>query len=131
MIYIGYFKFVSEEAGKQGGARHGMFSSIAEAKNIEQAREIFATLILKAKKTSGLFGDTKEVYLDNVVGIKKAPKRGIMTNFQIFEGALKPSVNWELPVGTFSGINIYKWLPEDKKATAGEECHIVKPFVKF
>ena len=131
MIYVGNFKFI-ENGEKDQETRHGFFTCVVEAKNAEKAIEIIGTHILRTKKTGEMFANTNEIYLDEVIGISKAPKRAIITNFRIFSGELKPSVSWVLPEGSFTGINIYEWLPDEgEPGIKNDESHAVRPFVKF
>ena len=131
MIYIGNFKFV-ENGEKEQEPRHGFFTCLVEAKNAEKALEVIGTHLLRTKKTGKMFENTNEIYLDEMIGVSKAPKKGIITNFRIFAGELKPSVSWVLPEGSFTGINMYEWLPGDEEpGRQTEESYAVKPFVRF
>ena len=131
MIYVGNFKFVENSAEGQE-PRHGFFTCLAEAKNAEKALEVIGTHLLRTKKTGKMFENTNEIYLDEMIGISKAPKKAVITNFRIFSGELKPSVSWVLPEGSFTGINMYEWLPDDgKPREQTEKSHAVRPFIRF
>ncbi len=132
MIYIGNFKFV-ENGEKKQEPRHGFFTCLVEAKNAEKAIEIFGTHFLRTKKTGNkMFANTNEIYLDEMIGVSKAPKKAVITNFRIFSGELKPSVSWVLPESSFAGINMYEWLPGDgEQGIKNDASHAVKPFVRF
>jgi hypothetical protein len=131
MIYVGNFKFV-ENGEKEQEPRHGFFTCLVEAKNAEKALEVIGTHLLRTKKTGKMFENTNEIYLDEMIGVSKAPKKGVITNFRIFAGELKPSVSWVLPEGSFTGINMYEWLPSDEEpGEQTEEPHAAKPFVRF
>jgi hypothetical protein len=131
MIYIGNFKFVENEE-KEHEPRHGFFTCLVEAENAEKALEVIGTHLLRTKKLGEMFANTNEIYLDEMIGVSKAPKKGVITNFRIFAGELKPSVSWVLPEGSFTGINMYEWLPGDEEpGEQTEESHAVKPFVRF
>ncbi len=131
MIYIGNFKFVENGENKQE-PRHGFFTCLVEAENVEKALEVIGTHLLKTKKSGEMFANTNAIYLDEMIGVSKAPKKSVITNFRIFAGELKSSMNWVLPEGSFTGINMYEWLPGDEEpGEQTEESHAVKPFVKF
>jgi hypothetical protein len=131
MIYIGNFKFV-ENGEKEQESRHGFFTCLVEAKNAEKALEVIGTHLLRTKKSGKIFANTSEIYLDEMIGVSKAPKKSVITNFRIFTGELKPSVSWVLPEGSFTGINMYEWLPSDEEpGEQTEGSHAVKPFVRF
>lgn len=52
MVYVGHFSFVEDEAGSLVGdePRHGYFTAVAEAKDVEDALEKFRTLICRLHK---------------------------------------------------------------------------------
>lgn len=77
--------------------------------------ETIGNHLLRTKKTGPMFANTNEIYLDELIGVSKAPKKGVITNCRIFDGELKPSVSWILPEGSFTGINMYEWLPCDEE----------------
>ena len=79
-----------------------------------------------------MFANTSEIYLDEMIGVSKTPKKGVITNLSIFTGELKPLVSWILPERSARGINMYEWVPgNEEPGKQQEESRAVRPFIKF
>ena len=82
MVYLGHFSFESHESGMRGLAIwRGDFTCVAKADSVETALEKFEALLLRLHRTSNIFSDVKEVYLDACIEIRSVPKGGFLSYY--------------------------------------------------
>jgi len=132
MLYIGHFSF--DEVGLAQEIRHGYFTSVVDADNIEQAVTEFKELILSMKKMENTFQRIAAVYLEDIIEFHHVPGKAIVSRVQSSAGEFPKSITHSLPGVANPGINIYG-LEANVRATENEldtdEFKESKPFIKF
>ena len=132
MLYIGHFSF--DEIGLAQEIRHGYFTSVVDADNIEHAVTEFKELILSIKKMEDTFQRIAAVYLEDIVEFHHVPRKAIVSRIQSSAGEFPKSITHSLPGIANPGIRVYG-LEADVRATDNElytdEYKESKPFIKF
>jgi len=132
MLYIGHFSF--DEVGLAQEIRHGYFTSVVDADNIEQAVTEFKELILSMKKMENTFQRIAAVYLEDIIEFHHVPGKAIVSRVQSSAGEFPKSITHSLPGIANPGIRVYG-LEADVRATDNEldtdEYKETKPFIKF
>ncbi len=54
-----------------------IFTCVVEADNVDQAQNMLRNLIFELRKKQNLFGHASEIYLHDLIEIRKVPPRGI------------------------------------------------------
>ena len=132
MLYIGHFSF--DEIGLALEIRHGYFTSLVDADNIERAVTEFKELILSMKKMEDTFQRIVAVYLEDIIEFQQLPEKAIVTRIQSSAGEFPKSITHSLPGVASPGINTYG-LEADVRASEDQlttdEFKESKPFIKF
>ncbi len=132
MLYIGHFSF--DEIGAEQEIRHGYFTSVVDADNIERATNEFKELILSMKKTEDMFQRIVAVYMEDIIEFHHVPANAIVTRIQSSAGEFPESITHNLPGVVAPGIKIYGLEP-DVRANESEqntdEYKESKVFIKF
>ena len=132
MLYIGHFTF--DEIGTGQKIRHGYFSTVVNADNIQRAVAEFKELILSIKKMEDTFQRIAAVYLEDIVEFQQLPEKAIVSRIQSSAGEFPESITHSLPGVANPGINVYG-LEADVRTTENEldtdEFKESKPFIKF
>ena len=132
MLYIGHFSF--DEIGLAQEIRHGYFTSVVDADNIERAVTEFKELILSIKRMEDTFQRIAAVYLEDIVEFQQLPEKAIVSRIQSSAGEFPESITHSLPGVANPGINVYG-LEADVRITENEldtdEFKESKPFIKF
>jgi len=132
MLYIGHFSF--DEIGLAQEIRHGYFTSVVDADNIEGAVTEFKELILSMKRMEDTFQRIAVVYLDDLIEFQQLPEKAVVSRIQSSAGEFPESITHSLPGVANPGINIYG-LEADVRANENEldtnEFKESKPFIKF
>ena len=132
MIYIGHFTF--DEFGPEKEIRHGYFTSVVDADNIERAVNEFKELIFSIRKMDDTFQRISVVYLEDIIEFQHVPQKAIVTRIQSSAGEFPKSITHSLPGVSSPGINTYGLeadvrASEDQRTT--DEFKESKPFIKF
>src|SRR2546422_4013186 len=98
MVYLGHFSFESHHSVVPEGPAswHGYFSCMAEAESVERALDKFDTLLRRLARTSTVFSEVKEVYLDSCIEIKSIPSRGFMAYYKETRGECNGAISTSL-----------------------------------
>lgn len=132
MLYIGHFTF--DEIGTGQEIRHGYFSTVVDADNIERAVTEFRELIFSMKKMEDTFQRIAAVYLEDIIEFQQLPAKAIVSRVQSSAGEFPESITHSLPGVANPGINSYG-LEADVRVTEDElstdEFKESKPFIKF
>ena len=132
MLYIGHFTF--DEIGTGQEIRHGYFSTVVDADNIQRAVAEFKELILSIKRMEDTFQRIAAVYLEDIVEFQQLPEKAIVSRIQSSAGEFPESITHSLPGVANPGINVYG-LEADVRITENEldtdEFKESKPFIKF
>jgi hypothetical protein len=132
MLYIGHFSF--DEIGLAQEIRHGYFTSVVEADNIEHAVAEFKELILSMKNVENGFQRMTTVYMEDIIEFQHLPAIAIVSRIQSSAGEFPESITHSLPGVANPGIHVYG-LEADVRATENEldtdEYKETKPFIKF
>ena len=88
MVYLGHFSFDSHDSrvGERPGTWRGYFSCLAEAESVERALDKFDTLLRRVARTSTVFSEVEEVYLDSCIEIKSIPRNGFLAFYKESRG---------------------------------------------
>ena len=132
MLYIGHFSF--DEIGLAQEIRHGYFTNVVDADNIERAVSEFKELILSMKNVENGFQRMTTVYLEDIIEFQHLPANAIVSRIQSSAGEFPESITHSLPGVANPGIHVYG-LEADVRATENEldtnEFKESKPFIKF
>jgi len=132
VLYIGHFTF--DEIGTGQEIRHGYFSTVVDADNIQRAVAEFKELILSIKKMEDTFQRIAAVYLEDLIEFQQLPEKAIVSRIQSSAGEFPESITHSLPGVANPGINVYG-LEADVRITENEldtdEFKESKPFIKF
>jgi hypothetical protein len=132
MLYIGHFTF--DEIGTGQEIRHGYFSTVVDADNIQRAVAEFKELILSIKRMEDTFQRIAAVYLEDLIEFQQLPEKAIVSRIQSSAGEFPESITHSLPGVANPGINVYG-LEADVRTTENEldtdEFKESKPFIKF
>jgi hypothetical protein len=132
MLHIGHFTF--DEIGTGQEIRHGYFSTVVDADNIEPAVTEFKELILSMKKMEDTFQRIAAVYLEDIIEFQQLPEKATVSRVQSSAGEFPESITHSLPGIANPGIRVYG-LEADVRATENElntdEFKESKPFIKF
>ena len=131
MVYVGHFSFVEDEAGSLVGdePRHGYFTAVAEAKDVEDALEKFRTLICRLHSEGDALDGISDVFLNACVECRAIPDSGFLAYFMEWFGQARSSISTAIRGAEDEQAAAYYLTPEDLK-DAGDE-HYVEPFVSF
>ena len=132
MLYIGHFSF--DEIAPDQEVRHGYFTTVVDADNIERATAEFKELIYAMKKTHGVFKRMAAVYLEDVVEFYHIPRKAIVTQIHTSAGEFPETITHSLPGIVTPGIHIYG-LDPDVRASENDPTTDTfkesKVFIKF
>src|SRR5215210_588554 len=83
MLYVGHFSFDSREptaaiAETEGGS----FTCLVEAESVESAVEKFSDLVISLDDSSEAFESVGDVFLNDIIEVKKLPDQGVLTRFE-------------------------------------------------
>ena len=132
MLYIGHFSF--DEISLQKEIRHGYFTCVVNAENIERATAEFRELINSMKNSHAAFRRMVAVYLEDIVEFHHIPAKAIVTQIHSSWGEFPESITHSLPGTVTPGINIYgldsdvRTAENDRKADEYKES---KVFIRF
>lgn len=128
MLYIGHFDFLEDES--ENGPRHGYFTCVAEADNIEAALEKFRALLLSLRKEGDLFDGLSEVFLDSCVEVSSIPEAGFLAHYVSILGERRASISTSVCGASQDQCSAYAFgAPEEDEEEEGE-CQ-VEPFITF
>jgi hypothetical protein len=132
MLYLGHFSSNLVRRDEKGVLEEASatFMAVAEAESPDEALDKLESLILKIKKTDEMFKGTLNIYLEQLVEVKKIPVSGFISFFT--EGF--PAATSSISIGP-RGIpeKYYRCYTTGSEANgeADSEEEIVEPFLSF
>ncbi|HHP7235100.1 MAG TPA: hypothetical protein ACFCUC_10770 [Desulfobacterales bacterium] len=131
MIYVGHFSF--DETGSGNNARHGYFSGLVQAADIDSAVERFKERILELKDKHEAMQSVVAVYIEDIVEFEAVPDRPVITRLQSCEGPFPRSISRSLPDSDNKAIQAYGFRPDVQtlRESGGENFQEMTPFLKF
>jgi len=131
MIYMGHFSFESHwVVPPASAASHGYFTCMAEAESVEKALDKFQGLLRRLARTSTIFTEVAEVYLDSCIEIKSIRTNGFLAHYKEMRGECKEAISTSLVgVGTNSHVVAYQFTGEQCEDHADDSVN--QPFLIF
>lgn len=128
MIYIGHFSFSFESKLRRKPAQpwHGYFTAVAEAPNVSAALRKLEALVRTSAKSSELFSDVSEIFLESCVELKSVPRAGFLAHVALEEGESLGSISTTLPAVNRKYATSYHLEPESTDEDGGFDA---EPFV--
>lgn len=131
MIYVGHFSF--DETASENQARHGYFSAVVEAGDIDRAVEQFRERIAELKRSHDAMQSVVAVYIEDIVEFESAPAQAVITRLQSSEGAFPKSITRALPDNSQPGVQAYGYRPDvdTLQEKGNENFQEMTPFMEF
>ena len=132
MLYIGHFSF--DEIGSAEKIRHGYFTSVVNAENVDHAVNKFKEVIYSMRKADETFRQIITVFMEDIVEFHHVPANAVVTRIQSSAGQFPESITRNLPGVDSPGIKIYGFEPDvrDSECEQNEnEYKESKVFIKF
>lgn len=131
MVYVGHFSFAEDDADSSVGdePRHGYFTAVVEAKDVEDALEKFRTLIYRLHCEEDILERISDVFLDACVECRAIPDSGFLAHLMEWSGRARGSISTAIRGAEDEQAAAYYITPEDLKDPDDE--HYVEPFVSF
>ena len=135
MLYLAHCSF----SEKGDTATFGHFTYLVKAADYETAVDNLRRNIETARARTDVFDRPVEIYLDDVIEVRKLPKRGVITRYQSYLGDEPASIFAALPADDPRGCRVIRPADvndEDAEADdfddlADEEEVQVEPFITF
>ncbi len=112
MYFIGNFQHIShQQSGNEEDRRHGSFSMMVNADNMNDALDKFHLKLVDFKKTTSFFEGKCTIYITQLLEFDKFPDHeAIMLNFKSFAGdPVMPFIACVLPTEQSNSCSIHEW----------------------
>jgi hypothetical protein len=131
MLFISHFSF--DEIDAEVASRHGYFSSIVDAENLEAAVAKFEDHIRTMKGTLKEMRNMGGDYIEEMLRVAKVPETPMITRIQSSQGEFSPSVSHAMPGVESEDVDAFGYRPDvEKHETPGGEAFTEsEPFIKF
>lgn len=130
MIYVGHFSF--DEVGLENQARHGYFSGLLEATDIDAAVEQFKARIAELKHNHEAMQHVVAVYIEDILEFEHVPQQPVITRLQSSEGPFPKSISRSLPGNSQQRAQAYGYRPDvNQNQAESENFPEMTPFLKF
>jgi len=129
MIYVGHFSF--DEIGSENQARHGYFTGLVQAADVDRAVQQFKERITALRKNHEAMQTVTAVYIEDIVEFERLPDQPVITRLQSSEGAFPRSVSRSLPDGAGTKAQAFGYRPDVENQTDGEQYPEMTPFLQF
>jgi hypothetical protein len=131
MIYVGHFSFRCPDRGQEADGCYGYFTGIVDAESVDKVGNKFQLLLRRLRKTSTVFDELTNVYLDSCTEIRSMPKNGFVAYFNEIRGESFGEISTELiGVGDNSKhVSAYHVVEHPEKEDA--EPSVLEPFLIF
>jgi hypothetical protein len=130
MVYLGHFSFEGHDSPDGPAGWHGYFSCMTEAESVEKALDKFDVLLHRLARTSTVFSDVAEVYLDSCIEIKSIPRSGFMAYYKETRSEYKQSISTSL-VGVSSNHQLASYEFTGEQGVDNVDASVAEPFVVF
>ena|SRR5207249_6182535 len=131
MIYLGHFSCRSDKSAPQAANWHGYFTYVAEAESVEDALRKIQAQLRRLARTTSIFSDVEEVYLDSCIEIKSIRKTGFLAYYKEMRGECNEAISTSLlGVGPKDrDVSAYQFTGERFADDVAEPA--IQPFVVF
>jgi hypothetical protein len=95
-------------------SNRSIFTCVVEADRVEQAQNKLRNLLYKLRKEHEMFGQATEIYLDDLIEIKRVPPDGFLSRYEIStRGGDFDNVSTALPGIAEEDCSLYTILPAE------------------
>jgi hypothetical protein len=108
---------------------HGVFDFLVSAADVDDAKAKLRAELDRQSAVGDTFEVPVEVYLEDVIELRTAPKHGVIGRFQLFMGDRPPTVSRPMPVGRSSSCVLHEPLGDDEDEA--EDDVTVEPFAVY
>jgi hypothetical protein len=134
VLYLAHCSF-TEVAGPAGDPDvAGYFTYLVKADDPEAARERLRDEVNRARARTDLFERAVEIYLDDLIEVRRLPRRGVIARYQAHLGAERPAVFKSFPAGQPPGCDVHvPGEPDDAEDAEDNppDDVAVEPFMTF
>ena len=112
MYFIGNFQHVSEqEATDENDRRHGNFSMMVDARDMENALEKFKQRLVEFRKSTSFFDGKCTIYITQLLEFESFPtEEAVVVNFNSFAGdPVLPFISCVVPSEESNSCSIHEW----------------------
>ena len=135
MLYLAHCSF----SEKGDTPTYGHFTYVVKADDYETAAEQLRRKLESARERTDLFDRPVEIFLDEMLEVRKLPKRGVIARYQSHFGTEPASINASLPADDPRGCRVIRPSDidgedeeqDDLDDLAEEESVPVEPFMTF
>ncbi len=130
MYFIGNFQHVSDQqSNDENKRRHGSFSMMVEADDVEMALEIFRNKLVSFREATSFFEGHCTIYIAQLLEFDNFPsEEAVIVNFNSFAGdPVMPFISCVVPDEDNNSCSIHEWS-QNHPTTEGRKDSI---FLKF
>jgi hypothetical protein len=130
MVYLGHFSFESHDSAlpKRPANWRRYFSCMAEAESVDRALDKFDALLRKLARTSTVFSEVEEVYLDSCIEIKSIPRNGFMAYYKETRSECNESISTAL-VGVRPNHHLAAYEYTGDQSAYRVDVSVAQPFL--
>jgi hypothetical protein len=125
MLFLAHFTFDEHSSGKPA---HGYFTVLAKAADVETVLTRLRDTINRAQAEEHLFDGPAEVYLADLVAVRRLPEEGVLVRYQEYTGREPASVSCTFPAGRPRGCRNLRQPADEWPEANGRH---VEPFITF
>ena len=132
MVYLGHFSFESHDSAlpERPTIWRGYFNCMAEAESVDRALNKFDALLRRLARTSTVFSEVEEVYLDSCIEIKSIPRNGFMAYYKETRGECNESISTTL-VGVGPNHHLAAYEYTGGQSADRVDASVAQPFLVF
>ena len=112
MYFIGNFQHVSDqEAANENDRRHGNFSMMVDARDMEKALDKFKQRLIAFRKSTSFFDGQCTIYITQLLEFENFPtEEAVIVNLNSFAGdPVLPFISCIVPSEESNSCNIHEW----------------------
>jgi hypothetical protein len=112
MYFIGNFQHVSDqEATDENDRRHGNFSMLVDARDLDSAMAKFKTRLIEFRKSTSFFHGQCTIYLTQLLEFENFPtEEAVIVNLSSFAGdPVLPFIGCIVPSEESNSCSIHEW----------------------
>lgn len=130
MYFIGNFQHVSDqEAGDENNRRHGNFSMLVDAPDMEKALEKFKQRLIEFRKSTTFFDGQCTIYITQLLEFENFPtEEAVIVNLNSFVGdPILPFIGCVVPDEQSNSCSIHEW-DQNHPSTEGRKDSVFLQF---
>lgn len=129
MYFIGNFQHVSNQQADDTDRRHGTFSMMVEADNMDTALDKFRERLIAFKAATAFFEGRCAIFIKQLLEFENFPStEAVMVNFNSFAGdPIMPFISCVVPDEQNNACSIHEWN-NNHPTTEGREDSV---FIQF